>query len=441
MPRQEAARISVSASATRARMFERIVSRPVQTAFVAVEIDVSCALSVRTISSCSRMAVRAAAMAAGSTSTSCSASEASGQETRQANGRLERGGLRGVRVDDAVDVIADHVERRDPGRGVLRGEDDQPDRSTTVLLRLAQLVADRAHRHRPVLGLDHDPQVAAARHPRVERQHEVALLRLHERPGLRAGPVQQVAGAPREVAEHRLEEVLEVGALCRRLRPLGATRRRGRLDRHEPLLERLEPRGDLLAELVHRRVESRGVEQVGELRRVAVEVRLQHPADAADGAVALLLVEELIDHATEGAPVAEELLQRPRQPAVAVGEVRPERLLERGSSPLVDLLRLADEALELALHDVDVDRHAGVLERDEPDPKRAFDERGPVVARALGEEGGQCRIGDGQALDDDPVPVHADASGQRRRFSVGGGGGGRERADGGFHDPNGGGGP
>ncbi len=40
-----AARISDSASVTRARMLERIASRPVQTAFVAVEMEVSCDLS------------------------------------------------------------------------------------------------------------------------------------------------------------------------------------------------------------------------------------------------------------------------------------------------------------------------------------------------------------------------------------------------------------
>lgn len=39
------ARISDSASVTRARMFERIVSRPAQTALVAFEMEVSCDLS------------------------------------------------------------------------------------------------------------------------------------------------------------------------------------------------------------------------------------------------------------------------------------------------------------------------------------------------------------------------------------------------------------
>ena len=61
------------------------------------------------------------------------------------------------------------------------------------------------------------------------------------------------------------------------------------------------------------------------------------------------LVEQLVDHAAQRAAVAEEPLERPRQPAVAVGEVRAERLLERGGGALVDLLGLADQPLELGL--------------------------------------------------------------------------------------------
>ena len=219
-------------------MFERIVSSPVQTAFVAVEIEVSDALSVRTCSSCSRMAVRAAAMAAGSTSTSCSASDASASRRASRTAASSVAGSGRLRVDDAVDVVAEHGERRDAGRCVRRREDDQPDRRAAVLLGLAQLVADGPHRHRAVLRLDDDPQVAAARDPRVDGQDEVALLGLDDGAGLRAGPVEQVAGAAGEVAEHRLEEVLEVGALGGRLRPLGATGGGGGLDGDEPLLER-----------------------------------------------------------------------------------------------------------------------------------------------------------------------------------------------------------
>ena len=109
-----------------------------------------------------------------------------------------------------------------------------------------------------------------------------------------AGPVEQVAGAAGEVAEHRVEQLLEVGALGGRLgrsAPRAAAAasiatRRSSSD---------EARRHLLAELVHRRVQAGRVKQVRELRGVAIEVRLEHPADAADGAVALL-VEELVDH-------------------------------------------------------------------------------------------------------------------------------------------------
>ena len=95
----------------------------------------------------------------------------------------------------------------------------------------------------------------------------------------------------------------------------------------------LEAGGHLLAELVHRRVEPGRVEQQRELGGVAVEVALEHRADPADRAVALRLVEQLVDHRAQRAPIAEELLERARQPAVAVGEVGAEGLLERLRRP------------------------------------------------------------------------------------------------------------
>ena len=125
---------------------------------------------------------------------------------------------------------------------------------------------------------------------------------------------------------------------------------------------------------MHRRVEAGGVEQEGELRRVAVEVALEHPADPADRAVALRLVEQLLDHRPQGASIAEELLEGPRQAAVAIGEVGAQGLLERLGGLLVDRLGLADELLELGPDDIDVDRHAGVLEREQADPEGALDE-------------------------------------------------------------------
>ena len=108
------------------------------------------------------------------------------------------------------------------------------------------------------------------------------------------------------------------------------------------------------------------------------------------------------------AAIAEELLERARQAAVAVGEVGAQRLLERRGGPLVDLLRLADHPLELRAHGVHVDGDARVLERDQADAQRALDERTPVPRRALPQERGEGRVRQGQALDDDPVAFEAD---------------------------------
>ena len=105
----------------------------------------------------------------------------------------------------------------------------------------------------------------------------------------------------------------------------------------------------------------------------------------------LRLVEQVRHERAQLAAVAEELLQRPRQPPVAVGEVRPERLLERGRCPLVRRLALLEEALELAPDDVDVDGHAGVLERHQADLERPLDERRAVLLGAVGDERGQGR--------------------------------------------------
>ena len=116
-------------------------------------------------------------------------------------------------------------------------EHDEPDGGAAVRLGLAKLVADGPPRDGPVLGLDDDPQVRAAGERVVDRQDEVALLALHDVAGLAARPVDEVAAAAGELAEHRLEDVLEVAALGGRLGPLRGTRRGRRLDRREPLVE------------------------------------------------------------------------------------------------------------------------------------------------------------------------------------------------------------
>ena len=101
-------------------------------------------------------------------------------------------------------------------------------------------------------------------------------------------------------------------------------------------------------------------------------------------------------------------------------------------------LGLAHELLELAPDDVHVDRDAGVLEREQADAHGAADEVRPVGRRPLGEERGEGRVLDGQAVDEDAVAIQPDAragDGIRHRT---------DRADGSdighdvrLHDPNG----
>src|SRR5439155_6416974 len=140
------------------------------------------------------------------------------------------------------------------------------------------------------------------------------------------------------------------------------------------------------------------------------------------------LVETLSDEDAWLAAVPEEPLGRPRQPAVAVGEIRPERLLERGGGPLVDGLGLLEESRELAPDDVDVHGDAGVLERDEADLQRALDEARPFDRRALRDERREARVEQDQPLDHDPIAVDADGG-------FGSGQLDREGDDAGFHDP------
>ena len=176
------------------------------------------------------------------------------QQPGQPHRRLEVGDVRRLRIHDHVDVVPHQGERRDAGRRVERRPDGDGDGRAAVLARLAQLLAHRPLRHRAVLGLEHDPHVGAARDATVERQDEVALLGAEQRPGLGPGPVQQVAAAPGEVAEHRR------GAAPRSRRPSprseparprapATTPRSRRAARGGP-----EALGDLLAELVERRV-------------------------------------------------------------------------------------------------------------------------------------------------------------------------------------------
>jgi hypothetical protein len=75
------------------------------------------------------------------------------------------------------------------------------------------------------------------------------------------------------VAEHLLEEVLEVLALGRGARTLRRARGICRLDCRHALVELLEMLADLDPELVQRRADPRWIEQLREARGVAIEIR------------------------------------------------------------------------------------------------------------------------------------------------------------------------
>ena len=185
---------------------------------------------------------------------------------------------------------------------------------------------------------------------------------------------------------------------------------------------------------MHRGVEPGRVEQDRELGRVAIEVALEHPADPADRAVALRFVEQLVDHRAQGTSIAEELLERPRQPAVAVGEVGAQGLLERLGGLLVDRFCLADQLLELGPDDVDVDRDAGILERQQADPDGAFDQFASVICGSLAQERRQRWVVNDQPFHDDPFALQANP--RRGRGTGLGMDDGERREDGGFHAAN-----
>ena len=298
--------------------------------------------------------------------------------------------------------------RGDALRRMGRAEDHEPDGRGPVLLRLAELLADRPTRHRPILGLDDDPEVRATGPRRVERDHEVALLRaelLADRP---TRPVDQVTKTTGGIAEQRLQEVLEVAALRRGPRPLDRAGRCRGLDGREPFVDAFEAAGHLVPELVHRGVLAGRVEEQGQLRRVSVEVGAEQRLQPADGAVPLRLVEQLADERPELAAIAEELLEGPRQPSVAVGEVRAEDLVERVRGPRVRLLRGAQELLELVAHHVDVHRRRDVLDREQTHLEGTLDHRRAVGRLTLGEDGREGGVAQDEPLDDDPVGVDVD---------------------------------
>ena len=206
-----------------------------------------------------------------------------------------------------------------------------------------------------------------------------------------------------------------------------SARARSRLDRREPLVDALEALADLLAELVERRAEPGRIEELGDLAPVAVEVLAEQAADPADGRVTARLVEQLVHELLEGATIAEELLERPRQPAVAVREVGAQDVLHGAGRGLVDGRRLGHELLELAADHVDVHGRGRVLHGQQADAQRALHDGRSLGGLAIGERGGEGGVHDHEALDDDPVAVdaHRDRGADGRRAwgpaSAGGG--------------------
>src|ERR1035437_9301251 len=95
------------------------------------------------------------------------------------------------------------------------------------------------------------------------------------------------------------------------------------------------------------RAEARRIQQLGQTRCVAVEIRPEQQLYPPDGAVPLSLVEQLVHEIAQLPLVAEEPLQSARQPALAVGEVLAQDMVQCRGRLLVCGFRLAQEALKL----------------------------------------------------------------------------------------------
>ncbi len=134
-------------------------------------------------------------------------------------------------------------------------------------------------------------------------------------------------------------------------------------------------------------------------RPVAVEVFAEQLVQAADGALAPGLVEQVVRQAAQLPVITEESLQRPGQASVAVGEVLAEGggeglggVLLRGLHPFV-------EALELGLHDIGAHADAGVAQGQQTDPQRSLRQLRSLVLGGLADECRERAIGKRQVLD------------------------------------------
>ena len=154
---------------------------------------------------------------------------------------------------------------------------------------------------------------------------------------------------------------------------------------------------------MQRRAETRRIQQLGKARGVAIEIGAEQDLHAADGAVSLRLVEELVYEAPQLALVTEEPLQGARQAAFSVREVLTQQRVQGCCRPLVRGLRLAEQPLELGPDGVHVDRDADALDRGEPNAQRPLHQHRPLFRRPLRHEGREGVVVQHQVLDDQPI--------------------------------------
>ena len=162
---------------------------------------------------------------------------------------------------------------------------------------------------------------------------------------------------------------------------------------------------------MERRAETRGIEQLGQARRVTVEIAAEHRPHPTHGGVPTRLVEQVRDERPQLSLVTQETFQGPRQPSVAVREVLAQHCVQGSAGTLAGCLRLAHQAFELASHDIHIERDAGILECREPDAQGTFQQRGPVLLRSLSDERREMCVGEHEALDGQPVVVDPDDRG------------------------------
>ena len=292
------------------------------------------------------------------------------------------------------------------------------DGGTAVLLGLAQLLADRAHRHRPVLGLDDDAQVAAARHPRVEGQDEVALLGLDARPRSRCRSGR--AGRRRRGRGRRASP--RAGPRSRRpWPPTGRARRRGR--RRPPRWRRAAPRAPLNPAAISWRnwcigeLSRVGSSRMRELGGVAVEVALEHPARSGRWRCRAWSRRTARRPCERSAPRSPRNFSsvrgsRPSPSAKFVRSVCSSAWAARSLTCSAWRTSRSNSAWTTSTLTVT----PASWSASSPMRRARSTSAGAVVDRALGQERGERRVGEDEALDDDAVALEADPRGQRRRL-------------------------